>query len=372
MSRSPATRVPRPRVFSLHSPRENPFTRQDITATGQTMRRATVFITHSPDALAHYYGPRALAGLEAVADVKRRHDDRPWSAETLAAAAQGCDIIVSDRTAEGSAALLERLPTLLAFCRCAVDIRNVDVAAASAQGILVTQASAGFMTSVAEWTVGVMIDLSRQISRAVQQYRAGETPTVSMGRELRGATLGLVGYGQIGRTLADIALALGMRIVVHDPHVAVANPALRQVGFEALLADADHVVCLALATPETENLFGTREFAAMKPGAFFINASRGNLVDEAALLEAIDNGRLAGCALDVGRASDQMPSPLLARHPRVIATPHIGGLTPPAIEHQSMETVQQVHALIEGRVPLGAVNPAHARRWQAWWKGAPR
>jgi D-3-phosphoglycerate dehydrogenase len=330
------------------------------------MTRIAVFLTHGPAALAHYYGPRALAALEAVADVRRRHDDLPWTVDSLAAAARGCDVIVSDRSAEAGAALLSALPQLLAFCRCAVDIRNIDVAAASAQGILVTRASAGFMTSVAEWVVGVLIDLSRHISRAVGQYRAGEVPTVSMGRELRGATLGLVGYGQIGRSLADIALALGMRVLVHDPQVRPDNPALGAATFDELLAQADHVVCLAAATPATENLFGAAQFAAMKRDAFFINAARGNLVDEAALLDALDRGSIAGAALDVGRAPDQMPSPALARHARVIATPHIGGLTPAAIEHQSMETVAQVTALAQGRMPDGAVNPAQAARWQAW------
>ena len=330
--------------------------------------RATVFITHSPSALAHYYGPRALAALESVATVKRRSGDAAWTAQTLAAAAQGCDIIVSDRSAEGSAALLQRVPQLLAFCRCAVDIRNVDVACASAQGILVTQASAGFMTAVAEWVLGAMIDLSRHISRSVLEYRRGVQPAVSMGRELRGTTLGLVGYGLIGRTLADAALALGMRVLVHDPHATVANPALQPVDLAYLLGEADHVVSLAVATTATENLFAAAEFAAMKSSAFFINASRGNLVDEAALLHALNDGQIAGAALDVGRAPDQMPSPELARHPLVIATPHIGGLTPTAIEHQSMETVRQVSALLEGRIPPGAVNAQHATRWIVWAK----
>ena len=129
------------------------------------------------------------------------------------------------------------------------------------------------------------------------------------------------------------------------------------------------MVCLALATPATENLFGAAAFAAMKPSAYFINASRGNLVDEAALLAALNSGCIAGCALDVGRAPDQMPSPALARHLLVIATPHIGGLTLPAIEHQSMETVRQVSDIVNGRVPQGAVNAAHATRWPAWLKG---
>ncbi len=334
------------------------------------MKPATVLLTHSPSALANYYGARALAALEAVAHVRRNASEEPWTIDALVAAAADCDILVSDRRAEAGPELLTRLPRLVAFCRCAVDIRNVDVAAASAQGILVTRASAGFMSSVAEWVLGVMIDLSRHVSAAVLQYRAGVQPPALMGRELRGATLGLIGYGQIGRTLAEVALALGMRVLVSDPHTRVANPALRQVDLATLLAQADHVVCLAAATEETENLMNAAAFAAMKPTAFFINASRGNLVDEASLLHALDAGVIAGCALDVGRAPDQMPSPQLARHPRVIATPHIGGLTPAAIEHQAMETVHQVSDIVHGRLPQGAVNAAHASRLQAFFKRA--
>jgi D-3-phosphoglycerate dehydrogenase / 2-oxoglutarate reductase len=331
------------------------------------MTRATVFITHSPSMLANYYGPRALAGLEAVADVKRGHSEVDWRTDDLAAAAKDCDIIVSDRRTPGPAELLAHLPKLVAFCRCAVDIRNVDVAAASVRGILVTQASAGFITSVTEWIVGAMIDLSRGISSAAAMYHAGTVPVARMGRELRGSVLGIVGYGQIGRQVADVALALQMRVLVADPYAEVANPALSKVTLPELLARSDHVLCLAVATPQTEDLMGAAQFALMRPSAFFINASRGNLVDEPALLHALDTEQIAGCALDVGRAPDQMPSPELARHPRTIATPHIGGLTSPAIEHQSMETVQQVTALVQGRVPHGAVNATQASRLQAFF-----
>jgi D-3-phosphoglycerate dehydrogenase / 2-oxoglutarate reductase len=330
------------------------------------MKRPVVFLTHSPAALANYYGDRALAALQAVADVRRLDGDVAWTAGFLAEAAHDCDIIVSDRRAEGGTDLFERLPRLFAFVRCAVDIRNVDVAAASGLGIVVTQASAGFMASVSEWIVGAMIDLSRGLSAAVASYRNGQAPSIAMGRELRGSTLGIIGYGQIGRYLGDVALALGMRVVACDPHAQVPESRVTQVGQRELLAQADYVVCLATATPETENLMDAAAFAAMRPTAYFVNASRGNLVDEAALLDALDRGRIAGCALDVGRALDQMPSPALARHPRVVATPHIGGLTPAAIEHQSMETVAQVTALAAGTVPAGAVNAAHAVRWRAW------
>jgi D-3-phosphoglycerate dehydrogenase len=132
-----------------------------------------------------------------------------------------------------------------------------------------------------------------------------------------------------------------------------------------LLSASDHVVCLAPATAETENLFNANAFAQMKPGAWFINAARGNLVDEGALRHALDHGPLAGAALDVGRGPDQTPSLDLAQHPRVIATPHIGGLTPPATEHQALETVAQTRALLQGHIPPGAVNAEHASRWRA-------
>jgi D-3-phosphoglycerate dehydrogenase len=224
---------------------------------------------------------------------------------------------------------------------------------------------------VSEWIVGAMIDLSRHLSESTALYHAGEPVPARMGRELRGATMGVIGYGQISRYLCDVALALGMRVVVSDPHTSTGRPELAQVGLHELLGQADYVACLAGATEATENMMNAQAFAAMKPGAYFINAARGNLVDENALLAALEAGTLAGCALDVGRAPDQMPSARLAAHPRVIATPHTGGLTLQAIEHQAMETVAQVAELLHGRVPRGAVNAPQAFRWQAAF-GLPR
>src|SRR5262249_53371752 len=144
-------------------------------------------------------------------------------------------------------------------------------------------------------------------------YRIGVAPAAGGGIELRGSTLGIIGYGAIGRALADLGVALGMRVVVSDPYVAVDKPDLTQTGLPELLAAADFVVCLALATEATENLMDEAAFARMKKSAFFINVSRGNLVDEAALERALDEKRIAGAALDVGRAPDQMPSLRLAR-----------------------------------------------------------
>jgi D-3-phosphoglycerate dehydrogenase / 2-oxoglutarate reductase len=323
---------------------------------------ATILLTHPPQVRENYYSDRALAGLCALGEVRRNPLGRELDTSELIEAAQGCEIIVTHRHVPGDVELFVNLPELVAFCRCAMDIRNVDIAAASANGVLVTHASAGFIAATAEWVLGAMIDLGREISLSTVDYKNGKVREARMGRQMRGATLGVIGYGQIGRYLCEIALALGMRVLVCDPYAKIAHAGLMPVALSQLLAQADFVACLAVATEETENLMDGEAFAAMKPGAFFVNASRGNLVDEAALLRALESGRLAGCAMDVGRDHDQKPSPALARHPQVVATPHIGGLTPQATEHQALETVAQVAEILQGRVPNGAVNADKAQR----------
>ncbi|MBI3369864.1 MAG: hydroxyacid dehydrogenase, partial [Burkholderiales bacterium] len=266
----------------------------------------------------------------------------------------------------GPEALFAGLHELVAFLRCAVDIRTVDVSAASAHGVLVTQASPGYVPAVAEWVIAAMVDLARGITRYDTAYHQGQVPVPTTGRQLRGSTLGVIGHGQIGSYLAELALAFGMQVRVSTLQPVVERERLTQVPLPTLLAESDFVVCLAPANAQTEHLMNAQAFAAMKPGAFFINAARGELVDDAALLDTLNRGHLAGCALDVGRALDQMPSPELARHPRVLATPHIGGLTLQAIEHQALETVAQLSALLKGQLPPGVVNAAQATRLRRW------
>jgi len=316
-----------------------------------------ILLTHSPDAMANYYGERALAALKQAGEVVLNRNDHSLEGEELIAAAKDCDLIVSYRQSPGPAALFERLPKLVAFLRCAIDIRNVDVAAASKAGVLVTQASAGFVTSVSELVLGFLVDLSRGITESAHWYHHGRVPKAKMGRELKGSTIGVIGYGAIGKEVVRVCKALGMRVLVHDPYQQV-----EQVALDQLLRESDYVVPLAVATAETENLIGKDAFAKMKQGACLINVSRGNLVDEAALEAALDSGRLAGCAMDVGRAPDQMPTPRLAAREDVIATPHTAGLTLPAIEHQSMETAAQAREIAQGRAPTGAVNAQHWTR----------
>jgi D-3-phosphoglycerate dehydrogenase len=321
-----------------------------------------VLLTHTPQARRQYYGERSLAGLQALAQVILHEADEALDAAGLIEAASDADIIVADRLTAGPAEIFASLPKLRAFVRCAVDIRNIDVEAASAAGVLVTRAGPGFVQSVAELALGFLVDLSRGISRASADYHLGRKPEIVMGRQLAGSRLGIIGYGSIGQYLARIAKALGVEVLVADPFATITDADIAHLSLEALLERSDYVVCLAVANEGTENLIGQAALARMRPHAFFVNLSRGNLVDETALIAALRDNRIAGAALDVGRALDQMPSPELAMLSNVIATPHIGGLTPPAIENQSSETVRQVEAIINGTIPVGAVNAAHWTR----------
>ena len=317
-----------------------------------------ILLTHTPHMRDNYYGARALAGLQSLGEVALHQGDETLEGQALIGAARGCDLIVADRATALPAPIFDALASLRAALRCAVDIRNIDVASASSQGVLVTRAKPGFVESVTELVFGFLVDLNRGISSATAAYQAGRAPTARMGRQLAGTTIGIIGYGAIGRAVAPLAAAMGMQVLISDPHVTIQEPGFRQVDLETLLADSDHVVCLAVAIEATENLINAAALARMRRDAVFINVSRGNLVDEAALAAALAEGRIAGAALDVGRAPDQMPTPAIAALPNVIATPHIGGLTPPAIEAQALHTVEQVRALVSGAVPDGAVNAA--------------
>jgi D-3-phosphoglycerate dehydrogenase / 2-oxoglutarate reductase len=317
-----------------------------------------ILLTHTPHMRDNYYGARALAELQSLGEVVLHSGTETLEGQALIAAARECDLIVADRATALPAPIFDALISLRAVLRCAVDIRNIDVAAASSHGMLVTHAKPGFVDSVTELVFGFLVDLNRGISRASAAYQDGRTPTARIGRQLAGTTIGIIGYGAIGRAVAPLAAAMRMRVLISDPYVTVEEPGFLQVDLATLMASSDHVVCLAVANETTENLVNAEALARMRRDAVFINVSRGNLVDEAALAAAITKGQIAGAALDVGRAPDQMPTPAIAAMPNVIATPHIGGLTPPAIEAQALHTVEQVRALVSGAVPDGAVNAA--------------
>ena len=166
--------------------------------------RPRILLTHTPEMRRNYYGERALAGLAALGEVVLHEGASPLDTPALIAAAKGCQVIVVDRATPCGAGLFGALPDLVSVSRVAVDIRNIEVEAASTQGVLVTQASRSWVAAVSELAIGLMIDAARGISRANIAYKTGRAPDVGMGRQLAGATAGIIGYGPLGMRVTEL------------------------------------------------------------------------------------------------------------------------------------------------------------------------
>mgnify|MGYP003576705749 CR=1 FL=1 len=243
-----------------------------------------------------------------------------------------------------------------------MDIKSIDVEAASKHGVLVTQAGPGFVRAVSELVIAQMINLSRGLAKYYAEYQNGIIPAQTIGRQLAGSTAGIIGFGNIGRTLAPTLRSLGVRVVAYDPFIDTPAVDVDMVDLDTLLGTSDYVICLAIYNSQTESMTNERFFARMKKNAFFINASRGGLVDEQALEAALASGVIAGASIDVGRGRDDHPTLRLANRCDVLASPHVGGLVPEAVEYQALKTVQQVRSILSGDIPEGAVNPESAFR----------
>src|SRR5262245_5679534 len=224
-----------------------------------------LLLTHVPRARQQYYGARALARLQELVDVVLHEGEAPLTPQDLIAAARDVDYVIADRATAVPGEVFAGLPKLQIVMRSAIDIRNIDVEAASQAGVLVTHAEAGFVQSVVELTLGLLVDLSRGVSRAVADYHAGRMPEIRVGRQLGGSTVGLIGYGRISRALAPLLAAMGITVLVSDPYAQVDDQRFVKLPIEELLARADYVVCLAIANEETENLMSEAAFARMRP-----------------------------------------------------------------------------------------------------------
>lgn len=324
------------------------------------------FVTHNPEDLEAYYG-RALPELRTVADVVVNPLDRDLTTDELVEHSAGCQVVIAHRATPGEPSLFERNTDVVALLRTAVDISTVDVEAASRNGVLVAHADKSFVPSTAEIALALMLDLARNVSESTIDYRRGVQPPQRAGFQLRGKVAGLIGCGAIGTYLSDALVALGVEVLVVDPYTRVSGVGIRQVELPELLAAADFVLPLAASTPETENLIDADALSQMKAGAMLVNVSRGELIDEHAVAAALDSGRLGGLAMDVGQAPDQRPSPELAARAGVVATPHLGGLTPENADAQAMSSVEQVRAIVAHEMPPRTVNADDANRLRAWW-----
>jgi D-3-phosphoglycerate dehydrogenase len=290
----------------------------------------------------------------------------------LAELRRAAQVVLEDRSALGkvdawiirgksrveASDLAAAAPRLRVIGRAGVGVDNIDLEAARRQGVVVVTAPEAATTAVAELTLGLMLALARQIPPADAALRRGEWPKANlMGTELDGKTLGLVGFGRIGGAVGRRAAALGMRILACDTYLS--DDTLRLGGAEPrplpeLLAASDFVSLHLPLTEETRGFFGRAQLAQMKRGSRLICAARGGLIDETALLEALQEGRLAGAALDVFAHEPPGENPLL-QHPHVVATPHLGAQTAEAQDRVAVDIVHHVLTALRGEDPPGRV-----------------
>jgi D-3-phosphoglycerate dehydrogenase len=261
-------------------------------------------------------------------------------------------LVVRSRT-KVTAALIERAPRLELVARAGVGVDNIDLSATGARGIRVVNSPGAATASVAELTVTLYLTLLRGLYPAIAATKAGRWERGAHGHELSGKTVGFVGYGRIAREVARRLVPFGVRSVAYDPFVPRSDDGTEMRPLDDVLAAADIVSIHAAVTPENHHLIGARAFERMRAGAFLVNVARGALVDEAALLVALDSGRLAGAALDVFETEPPVHRELLA-HPRVLATPHLGASTDEAQRRAGTEIVAEVLRALNGE-PLTAL-----------------
>jgi D-3-phosphoglycerate dehydrogenase / 2-oxoglutarate reductase len=260
-------------------------------------------------------------------------------------------LIVRSRT-KVDRALIAAAPQLALIARAGVGVDSVDMVAAGERRIRVVNAPAAATASVAELSVTFYLLLVRGLLPKITSTRAGKWERGTSGHELAGRTVGFVGYGRIAREIARRLAPFGATSLAYDPFVTAPVDTTAIVTLDELLARSDIVSVHAALTPENHHLLDARAFARMKPGAFLVNVARGALVDEAALLEALGSGRVAGAALDVFEEEPPMNRALI-QHPNVIATPHLGASTGEAQGRAGANVVDEVLRALRGE-PLQA------------------
>lgn len=273
-----------------------------------------------------------------------------------------------------TAAVIQAAPKLRIVARAGTGVDNVDVNAASGRGILVVNAPGANSISVAEHACALMLSLARAVPAADRAMKDGKWEKKKfMGTELRGKTLGIAGLGRIGREVAHRARSFGMRIVAHDPFISAevaASMGITLASLDDVCRQADFLTLHLPSTPETKHLLNDERFAGMKRGIRIVNTARGELIDEAALGRAIDQGIVAGAGLDVFE-KEPPPDWTLAQRAQIVATPHIAASTEEAQELVGLDTAAAVRDFLRDGVVRNAVNfpalhPDDLQRLQPW------
>lgn len=291
----------------------------------------------------------------AMTRLRKTHDvafePALWNSPDLTARLADARAVIFRNQTQITRELIEQAGRLEIIARAGAGLDNVDTDAAAEAGIVVSYTPAENSLSVAELVLGLLLSLARRIPAAWADTRNGGWDRRTFtGVELSGRTLGIVGFGRIGRLVAERARAFGMRLLAHDeflPAEVFDEAGAESVSLDQLLAESDAVSVHVPLLDATRGLFGERQFAAMKPTAWFVNAARGEVVNEAALTAALQSGEIAAAALDV-RETEPPVRGLLEEMDNVILTPHIGAFTLEAQERVVERVCQDVIAVLSG------------------------
>jgi glyoxylate reductase len=294
--------------------------------------------------------------------------DTPLAPSILAAQLQesGARALMTLLTDKVDATLLEAAPTLQIVANVAVGYNNVDVAAATTRGILVTNTPDVLTETTADFAFALMLATARRLSEADPYMRAGkyegwELFQPHLGLDVHGKKLGIIGLGRIGRAVARRAtLGFTMPVLYYDRNThgdAAQELGARRVSLETLLRESDFVSLHVPLTAETRHLIGERELSLMKPTAILINTARGPVVDEAALVHALEHGEIAGAGLDVFEDEPRMHPGLASLYRHVVVTPHLGSATVETRRRMSLLAAENAIAALQGKRPPHVVNP---------------
>ncbi len=298
-------------------------------------------------------GLALLAGSGAEV-VELREADRPRLAEIIG----DFDALVVRSATKVTAELLHAAKRLKVVGRAGIGVDNVDVAAATEQGVVVVNAPTANLLSATEHTFALLLAVARRVPEADASTKAGGWNRKLTGVELQGKTLGVIGFGRIGQRVAKRAHGFEMKVVTHDPYLdpaAARRLEVEMLPLDDLLRRSHAITVHTPLTEQTRHLLDAERLALLPRGALVINCGRGGVIDEEALLAALESGAVGGAGLDV--FAEEPPSDLrLVRHPRVVATPHLGAQTREAQERTSTETAEMVLAALAGSFAIAAVD----------------
>ncbi|KAM0723950.1 hypothetical protein Q7P37_000941 [Cladosporium fusiforme] len=305
--------------------------------------------------------PDGLKMLQASLEV---HERKGLSPEELEQIIGDYDALIVRSETKVTASLMQAGKRLRVVARAGVGVDNVDLEAATKLGVIVVNSPQGNINAAAEHTIALLMAVARNVGAACTSLKGGKWERSKLvGVEVKGKTLSIIGLGKVGLTVARAAGGLGMNLVAFDPY---ANPSLAASAnveivdsLDELLAQADFLTLHTPLIASTKGMIGDSELARMKPTARILNVARGGMIDETALLSALENSTIAGAGIDVFTAEPPIPDDAASRliaHPKVVATPHLGASTAEAQENVSIDVCTQVLSILSGQLPRSAVN----------------